>query len=297
MLKDLSKIEQSPFDGQYDVCVAGSGPAGMTVALKMVETGARVLLLEAGGESYSEQSQAFYQGNSIGSRNYYGVQSCRLRYLGGTSGHWAGRCALFDPIDFEERDIFDLPGWPISYEETYEHLKEALDILDVEGDPLTRDTPAAWESDRMMAVAKGRSTPTRFGEKYRSALQGTENLDVVTHANLTDMTLSEDGTQIIAAEVRGYDNQIYPVKAKYYILAMGALENARFLLNANSQMPTGLGNTHDFVGRCFMEHLDIKLGRFLSTNDAFWQTIEGRGNGKLGLNPHKDVLTRRQLGN
>ena len=44
------------------------------------------------------------------------------------------------------------------------------------------------------------------------------------------------------------------------MLCCGGLENARILLNANRQMPRGLGNGRDLVGRFFCEHIDVAVG-------------------------------------
>ena len=46
---------QTDIDKHYDVCVVGTGPAGITLARKLSEAGQTVLLLEAGGLDYSEQ--------------------------------------------------------------------------------------------------------------------------------------------------------------------------------------------------------------------------------------------------
>ena len=70
-----------------DFCVVGSGPAGMTVALELEGAGRSVLLLEGGGLERSEESQNIYKGEVIGDA-YFKLDEARLRYLGGTSGHW-----------------------------------------------------------------------------------------------------------------------------------------------------------------------------------------------------------------
>ncbi|MEM9840081.1 MAG: GMC family oxidoreductase, partial [Pseudomonadota bacterium] len=122
MLLDFKAAPPEAFAGPWDLCVIGTGPAGMTVARSVAKQGGRVLLLEAGALGPTQESQDIYAGKSVGSIDYPGVQRYRLRQFGGTSMHWAGRCALFDRIDFENRDVFGMPSWPISYEETYRHL-------------------------------------------------------------------------------------------------------------------------------------------------------------------------------
>ena len=52
--------------GLYDCCIVGSGPAGITLALKLAQKGMRVVMLEAGGRDYSWESQEVYEGDNIG---------------------------------------------------------------------------------------------------------------------------------------------------------------------------------------------------------------------------------------
>ena len=46
----------------------------------------------------------------------------------------------------------------------------------------------------------------------------------------------------------------FTVKARHYVLCAGGIENARLLLAMNSQVPEGIGNRHDLVGRFFSDH-------------------------------------------
>ena len=51
------------------------------------------------------------------------------------------------------------------------------------------------------------------------------------------------------------DGKDFDVVAKIFVLATGAIENARLLLHSSNVEKTGLGNGHDLVGRFFMEHI------------------------------------------
>jgi len=52
------------------------------------------------------------------------------------------------------------------------------------------------------------------------------------------------------------NGKAHRVRARYFVLACGAIQNARVLLASNQQAPKGLGNDHDLVGRFFMEHIE-----------------------------------------
>lgn len=53
----------------------------------------------------------------------------------------------------------------------------------------------------------------------------------------------------------------FSVRARYFVLCSGGVENARLLLLSNDRRPNGLGNDHDVVGRYFMDHPRFKSGR------------------------------------
>jgi len=112
MFYDFNEALPRIAESQYDVCICGTGPAGITTARKLASRGKRVALLEGGGLSYSDESQELYHGKSVGRQYWYVEELGRLRYFGGTSNHWSGRCGILDPIDFEQREYFGLPGWP-----------------------------------------------------------------------------------------------------------------------------------------------------------------------------------------
>jgi choline dehydrogenase-like flavoprotein len=271
MILDLDAAESSPFEGVYDLCVCGSGPAGMTVAREATARGLRVLLLEAGGFDLSAASQEIYKASSVGPLTYYGVESCRLRVFGGTSGHWAGRCAILDPIDFEARDIWDgLPGWPISHDEAYRRLDNAREILDIADQSLAPRREPKWRSARFSPSGFARSAPTRFGEKFREELRNAARLTVALNANALSLDLSEDKRAVTAVEIGDWRERRFKASARHVVLAFGSLENARFLLNMAALKGAPIGDQGGFVGRCFMEHFDIVLGRFTAEHSSIW---------------------------
>ena len=74
-----------------DICIVGAGAAGITLALQFLNTRVKVILLEGGGFEYEPAMQDLYRGKNAG-LPYYSLESSRLHYFGGTTGHWAGYC-------------------------------------------------------------------------------------------------------------------------------------------------------------------------------------------------------------
>jgi choline dehydrogenase-like flavoprotein len=64
----------------------------------------------------------------------------------------------------------------------------------------------------------------------------------------TAVDVERDGDAVSSLRVAAGPGRSFTVRARAFVLALGGVENARFLLLA------GLGNAHDLVGRFFMDH-------------------------------------------
>src|SRR5688572_2770616 len=98
---------------EADVCIVGSGAAGLTIAHSLLGTGVKVVLLEAGGLEVDPGDQNLYHGNLVG-LPYHPLDSSRLRYFGGTTNHWSGYCVPYDERAFDPRSWVPHSGWPIT---------------------------------------------------------------------------------------------------------------------------------------------------------------------------------------
>ena len=247
--------DRAAFERGFDVCVIGTGPAGTTLARKLAARGLDVALMEAGGLEWSEESQDVTRGTSVGIL-YPDLDVARLRYLGGNSNHWNGLCRAFDAQDFQARPVNPDAAWPIGRPELDPYTDETHAILDLtpidDGDP----DPGAEPATGFRRIHYFRSAPTRFGEKYLDELTASERIALCLNANLVDLTLDDALGTVTGAHFRSYakDDPGFTVRARAYALCCGGIENPRLLLNFTRQVPAGIGNANDLVGRYYSDH-------------------------------------------
>jgi len=294
MIVDLDKLDEDPFIGKtYDVCICGAGVAGITLARKLSGR-LRVLLLEAGGVKYTRESQDVYKGTSIG-RSYFDLSTTRLRYFGGTSNHWTGVCRPLDEHDFR--------SWPIDRRDLTPYLDEARSILDIDSDAVglsagPLDAISNAENLRRVESWQSGPAPTNFGTKYRAEIEIRQNVECFLNANLVNLQLSEDLSTVHSGEVRNYAGRTFVVEAGNFVLAAGGIENPRILLNCNRQIPTGIGNQFDLVGRFFSEHPHHNAGHFL-LEDVAKETIakswSKKGAARRDFSPTKEFMDKEGI--
>ena len=307
MIIDLNDVDGDPFaDRVFDVCICGAGVAGITLAQKL-SSKLDVLLLEGGGLEYSVESQNIYRGEIVG-RPSYPLETARLRYFGGTSNHWAGWCHPLDESDFLKKLYLKYSGWPIRRGDLDPYLTEAGAVLDLTED--RADQASAYEEGQLgfdilqandfRRVGFKWSPPTRFGEKFRDDIEHSSNVTCFLNANVVDVSLHANLTRVSDFEVRDMTGKSYRATAKTFIVAAGGIENPRVLLNANRQIPAGIGNENDLVGRFFADHHVLKVGRFILEDDARERVASRHWNNESRKNdwyfaPTPEFMEREQI--
>jgi len=305
-----------------DVCVIGSGPAGITAAWELSQAGLDVILLDGGRQlNYSQPGYytrswpdklKLYAGKTQGvfsptyepnpsflirPNNGAGLRnpSERERVYGGTSTHWGGQSRPLDSIAFEKRDgmtpdgkkIPDaFPGWQITRQDLDPYYAQAITFNHFFGPYFDENgknggvnfTPEFWASE-MQKQGFEAAVPHLngfnaemyqfMGEKWKRFATrpfdgkpiGDSKVRVIVNATLLDMV--EQGGSVQHLKVASLKDD-YPerpmepkelqkateftVSADVYILACGAVANARQLLL------TDFGKRNDLVGRYFMCH-------------------------------------------
>ena len=297
---------------QADICIVGSGPAGITLAMELAKSGRSILLLESGDLGPTDDAQALNVGEVADEALHSPPDKYRQRCLGGGTSIWGGRCVPFDPIDFQTRPWIDHSGWPIGYE-SVEHYYPAANALCEAGE---------YEYDARLAVAGGMqpllrgftpqhfdvngierfSCPTDFGKRYQARLRAAPNVRVLLRATVTHLRASRDGSRIERLDVRNSKDLGFSIVADQFILAMGGIETPRLLLTSDDVHAAGIGNTNDLVGRFYMCHVAGTIGSLQvdGPSNTVWHGYDIAADGtycrrRLSLRP--DVQAEQGVGN
>ena len=196
--------------------IIGSGPAAITLAISLEKKGRRTLIIEAGGLDYDKKSQSFYTGQVIGD-NYFDLRETRLRYFGGSSGHWGGNCCPLDEIDFY--------NWPIKKKDLNPYLNETKKILEIKDDFKNVNL----KIDNFKGVAFEKSY-VRFGDKYYDFIKNSKNIFLILNTPVQLVSASDISNASPGSITVINSRKIKRIKIRKLILACGGIENSRLLL-------------------------------------------------------------------
>lgn len=293
MIRDGKDITGSH---KAQVCVIGSGPAGITAAWELSAAGLDVILLDGSRKlDYSvrdyykksfEDKAKLYAGVAEGIFSPYAyiplstflIRSTdpdapspdfpeeRERVYGGTPTHGGGQCRPLDPLAFEKRHGF--PGWPITRRQLDPYYAKAATLNHLYGDygadgvNFTAEFWAGKIKDTAVPNLEGfvaemyqcmRMEWVNFATRtFNGNAKVDDRVRVIVNATLLDIVAQGGSVRylVVASMNDDTDNPQkateFTITADVYILACGAIENARQLLLS------GIGN--NLVGRYFMCH-------------------------------------------
>jgi choline dehydrogenase-like flavoprotein len=260
---------------ECDICIIGSGAAGITVANELRNSGMQVVLLEAGGTKVDPSDQDVYAGEVVDPDHHGALHLYRHRRFGGTTPVWGGRCAPFDPIDFEARPYVPWSGWPVDRDQLDPYYARANEYCDAgkysysaKDDPALAPleiAPGFHAEDVSTDFIWRFSLPTDFSRSFRRSLAEAPDITVYLHANTLKLRASSYGNSIDHVEAASSPGRRFSVHAREFVVAAGGLESARLLLVSNDVHPAGVGNGCGLVGRYYISHITGDCGQIRFT--------------------------------
>ena len=280
IFKNLDEIEKKNFFA----IIVGSGPAGISTALKLEQNGFESLILESGSAEYKSDTQKYLDGDVIGDE-YNDLKISRLKQFGGTSGLWGGNCNTLKKNDFDD--------WPIKKRDIDIYEKEASKILNI------KDNFYHKKFSERLDYLNTQWSNVRFYEKYFEYIKRSKkiflSLDTTFH--------SLEGLNGNVKNLICYKKKFYKLNSKNIILSCGGIENSRSLLLEKKKNPS-LFKYELPIGKYYMDHPKHNVGNgiiiykelknFLQNQNIYnFPTLECR-NIHLSLN-NKIPLKKRIL--
>lgn len=246
---------------ETDLCIIGAGAAGITIAHALKDEGISITVLESGEDQFDARAQDLTKGTVEGGIHYWPLDNVRLRMFGGATNHWEGSCNDFDDIDFADRPWVKYGGWPLKKGDIrpfYPKAQEYVQIgpYDYNFNSWCRRlgwSAPSWLKGDLEGEITQHSPPTRFGEVYGPALNAAPNVRVLLGATALSMETDAAHSTVQSVAIGRYGKSSLNIKARRFVIALGGIENARFLLLNK------LGNRSGTVGRFFMDHPYFRL--------------------------------------
>jgi choline dehydrogenase-like flavoprotein len=274
MITDILALE-SDARLEADVVVVGSGIAGAEVATFLARRGVNVLLLESGREDFDPAIQALNDVSFTAKphrvldpdasyHRYLPPEqrgASRIRQFGGTSNAWTGKWKHLQRSDFAPRPWVPDSDWPIGFDTLLAHYRSAAAEYGF-GDLEAEARRAEIEDLRRRVALHGlklssfwwEKTPTRTRIRFGDEMRALPSLRVVLGATATELLTDPSGRRIEGVVCRSLEGRRLVGAGHRVVLATGGLETPRLLLASDRQVPGGIGNAHDLVGRYYTDH-------------------------------------------
>jgi len=240
------------------LCVVGTGPVGMALALEFEELGREVLVLESGDMEVDAEIADASRAAIADERRHAKMELAVCRALGGTSWTWGGRCVPFDDVDLLDRSFVPEGHWPLTHNEIRPWYRTASKYMFCGGDqfeiPYERKLTGGLTLDALERWA----TQSRLILPLRDRLLGSKLVKIALKSTLVGLNLSSEGNEVESLEVSTPEGRVQ-VKASRFILAAGGVESTRILLHCQRQWPQHFGGAQGALGRYYMGHISGKI--------------------------------------
>ena len=252
------------------ICIIGSGFSAQSVATKLTDK--KIIIIESGKIEFDKNAQQLNYLKQEGlafRKNHIN----RIRQLGGSANLWANQLMTLEEFDISHRDwIVDKFAWPIKYQELKSLYDDVLQNL-YKGyfekvnffNPIEKNEKIFFLEEEFVKKElfdfNNHFWPHKIEKfnlktKFTNKLLNEKNIQFLENFTATEFKIDQDRHCIKSVKIQS-DNKTCTINSGTFILACGAIENARIILN-NERSSKLFHNQN--TGRYFMDHPRACLG-------------------------------------
>ncbi len=268
--EDLVTCGESLLTRQCEVCIVGAGAAGIYLAVELAARGLDVILLEAGNTACADVSDIGFDAR-FDAELYPGATAGRFFGLGGSTSRWGGLLIPHTRHDARENAGVDAEAWRHIVHTVTDKTASVLDKLGwSNGDDFSAfarhqlNEAGAALGVAGLEVAAGLFLPFRKKNLVyllRRKLGKVGQLRVIYNAVVNGWKAKPDarGIRVQQAQAVAHNGNRLTISAQRFIIAAGAIESARILLEMDQSSPQPLIRASSATGNYLADHLSLPI--------------------------------------
>lgn len=268
---DLANSEKKAQALSCEICIIGAGAAGIYLATRLASQGRNVIVLEAGDKTVTEVTRMNFEPNFT--RDVYpGALTGRFFGLGGSTTRWGGLLIPHSKHDIRSIPARDLTSWQHIVDVVTANSAKVLKQLDYAAEGFQPEYAKCSIQHRHamlqtygIETASGLFLPFQkrnLAYLFKKKCAAQAELNVYYHAVVYHWKITEHAKKasIQAISARSDTGNTLIVTAKRFILAAGAIESARLLLELNQVSTTApVIREHAAIGCYLSDHLSLAI--------------------------------------
>ena len=245
-----------------EICIIGSGMSSQILASTFKTKD--IIIVESGKIEFDSKIQELNSFNQIGLKFRENHQN-RIRQLGGSANLWANQLMTLDADEVSDRNwVINNFSWPISFSELNNYYERVINLIyenNLEKNYIKNSKFEEYFLNDDVFEFKNHYWPQKVesfnkNSKFTNKLLKSENVRFIENFTCTNLQVNNDTSNIEYIDIEA-ENKSCKVFSKIFILACGALENARIILN-NAEKNKIFHNNN--TGRYYMDHPRQTLG-------------------------------------
>lgn len=263
---------------QCGVCIVGAGAAGLYLANRLTRAGVSTVVLEAGGDKCLDGPSIGIDA-LLGDARYGGTTEGRAFGLGGTTARWGGQLIPHAEADLRPTDQpFD--AWQHIVSVVRQRSQAVHDTLGLGRADSYFQLPQTLFADPLAELREADLTaiatewlPFRR-RNLRCLIEGSsagrQHLQVYLHAVACSWRTERDAAgnaRVASVLARSPKGNRVEVAARAFVVAAGAIESARILLEMDHQADRDLLPANAAVGAYLSDHLSCRIAQ-VAAEDA-----------------------------